>query len=119
MDNYNLFVGRLRELEFAREYAVPPEGVSKKDAITARSNFVQMFEDLYCKCPASTVFIVCSGTGDTRDWGKIMGELNKMNRDEKFDERKKREGEIHEAVRKARDAIALITTKQTEPENAR
>ncbi|SCU86727.1 LANO_0C09010g1_1 [Lachancea nothofagi CBS 11611] len=114
IDDFNLFVGRLRDLEYARDFAVPPQNVEKKDVLTARNNFVSKFQVLYQKCPPSTVFLVCSGTGDTRDWSKIMAELNMKNKDERFEEKKKREVEIQAAVSKARDAIALIMGKKVE-----
>ncbi|CAR21758.1 Rnh70p [Lachancea thermotolerans CBS 6340] len=114
LKEYDLFVGRLRELEFAREYAESPKGVTKEDFTAARERFVQRLKGLYHASPPSTVILVCSGTGDTRDWANIMRELNKLNKDEKFEERKKRESEIQAAVYKARDAIGLLMTKKAE-----
>ncbi|SCU79536.1 LADA_0B01354g1_1 [Lachancea dasiensis] len=112
MNNFNLFVGRLRELEFARNFSVPSPGVVKKDVQVAKDDFGQRLETLYRECPPSTVFLICSGSGDTRQWTKIMGEINDLDRDDRNDERKKRETEIHAAVSQARDAIALLAVKK-------
>ncbi|SCV02452.1 LAME_0H00848g1_1 [Lachancea meyersii CBS 8951] len=115
MEDFNLFVGRLRDLEFGREFAVPSTpNLKRLDALAARNNFARRLQELYRQSPPSTVFLVCSGSGDTRDWTKIMGELNKMNKDERNEVKKQREAEIQAAVSKARDALLLAMTKQEE-----
>ncbi|SCU86468.1 LAFA_0E00936g1_1 [Lachancea sp. 'fantastica'] len=113
LHDFNLFVGRLRDLEFSRKYAVAPKSDFRNlDVSAARSNFFSKLQDLYCKSPPSTVFIVCSGNGDTRDYSKIMSELNAMNRDDRNEQRKLREKEVQEAVVKARSSMLLLAVRK-------
>ncbi|SCW02109.1 LAFE_0E14378g1_1 [Lachancea fermentati] len=118
INDYSLFVGRLRDLEYARKFAVPPPSIDVSDLADARENLGKRITSIYEGCPASTIILICSGTGDTRDWIKIMSDLNKLNREDRIEEKKKREEEIHKAVFKARDAISLLTIKQENSESA-
>ena len=70
--------------------------------------------DRYKSLPSSTLILLFSGTGDTRDWIKIVTELNKLDKADRLNEKKNREEELQAAVAKARDAISLIMIKQEE-----
>ncbi|SCU98697.1 LAMI_0F15918g1_1 [Lachancea mirantina] len=111
MESRDLFVGRLRELEFSRGYATPSPDVSVVSEDIALRSLGERIERIYKSCPPSAAMIVCSGTGDTRDWLRIMGEINKLDREERANERKKLEIEIKAAVTKARNGIALVAIK--------
>ncbi|CEP64026.1 Rnh70p LALA0_S10e00540g [Lachancea lanzarotensis] len=112
LNDFNLFVGRLRDIEFAKGYAVPSTSEARISEVSAaRDNFFTKLQELYSKSPPSTVFLVCSGNGDTRAYSKIMDELKKMNRDDRVEERKKREKEVQEAVVQAREALMLLAVR--------
>ncbi|AAS54159.2 AGL332Wp [Eremothecium gossypii ATCC 10895] len=109
----NLFVARMRELEYARQFVkCKAEDAAAKYADEAVQNLGNRLQRLYAACPASTMLIVCSGNGDPRDWLKLMEEFNELNKEEKASARKERESEIQAAVTKARDAVALVMIKQ-------
>ncbi|AMD21963.1 HFR108Cp [Eremothecium sinecaudum] len=109
----NLFVGRMRELEYAREFVKSKtEDQGIKSVEEATKNLGDRLQRLYAACPASTMIIVCSGNGDPRDWVKLMEEFNELNKEEKATARKEREAEIQNAVSKARDAVTLLMLKQ-------
>ncbi|AET40381.1 Rnh70p Ecym_5646 [Eremothecium cymbalariae DBVPG len=113
MEEGNLFVGRMRELEYAREFVKSKtEDQGIKSVEEAVKNLGVRLQKLYTACPTSTMIIVCSGNGDPRDWVKLMEEFNELNKEEKATARREREEEIQNAVLKARDAVTLLMIKQ-------
>ena len=117
IEEHNFFVGRLRELEFARQFATcnnPDTKIAESPEI-AIHNLKERFTKIYEHLPPSSMLLVCSGTGDTREWIKIMGELNKLDKDVRFSEKAKREEEIQQSVKTARDAISFMTVKAMKP----
>ncbi|CCH60488.1 hypothetical protein TBLA_0C06960 [Henningerozyma blattae CBS 6284] len=122
IDKYDLFVGRLRGLEFSREYAKPRNcdminkpmlNVNEKQALDSLNRGLEL---IYETAPDGTLIVMLSGSGDTRDWMKIMLDLNNLNKQEKQKERAKRDKEIEDAIVKARDGVVSILIK-TETKN--
>lgn len=114
VSDYSFFVGRLRELEFARQFATPNPEVKTNSPEEAMDNLGKRLTKMYKSLPSSTLILLFSGTGDTRDWIKIVTELNKLDKADRLNEKKNREEELQAAVAKARDAISLIMIKQEE-----
>ena len=114
ISDYNLFVGRLRGLEFSRELAKPPLGrnIEISTPEEALNTIKAGVHKIYETAPEGTLILLLSGSGDTREWSNIMKELNKLNKEEKLTERQKRDNDIQNAVAKARDGIATIIMKQ-------
>ncbi|EDO16506.1 hypothetical protein Kpol_513p22 [Vanderwaltozyma polyspora DSM 70294] len=114
VDDYDILVGRLRGLEFAREYAKPSIGrnveITTEEA--AMKTVGEGFKKIYNASPNGTLILMLSGSGDTREWNKIMQELNKLNKEDKNSEKQKRDGEIQDAVSNARDGVASMVLKQ-------
>lgn len=109
----NLFVGRMRELEYAREFVkLKSKDYTVKSVDEAVKNLGDRLQRLYEACPVSTMIIVCSGNGDPRDWVKLMREFNELDKEEKAIAKKERDEEIQYAVSKARDAVTLLMIKQ-------
>lgn len=114
IEKYDLFVSRLRDLEFARGYAKPSilhanEIISPDYAL---SFLADSLKEIYYRSPSGTLILVVSGCGDTRKWSEIMAEMNKMSKEEKVEERRKREEEVQNAVALARDGVAIMCVKQ-------
>ncbi|CCK72391.1 Rnh70p KNAG_0K00230 [Huiozyma naganishii CBS 8797] len=115
LSNFDIFVGRLRDLEFSRGYAVPSL-LSKRevpdDPQLIISTFMEKLRSLYEKLPSNSMILLLSGAGDTKDWTAICDELNKI--DAKEDKMKKRlelGPRIEEALLKARDGVGSIIVK--------
>lgn len=119
INDYNFFVGRLREMEFARDFTRPHNpNVKICDEEISFKNLSARIEKLYDRLPPSTLMLLCSGTGDTRDWLGIMSDLNKLNKEERASEKMRRESEIQKSVVKARDAVSFLTVKPGKPLNS-
>lgn len=116
ISKYDLFVCRLRGLEFARGYAAPSalrpcEVPTSEVAIDFLSKSLQ---DVYEVCPSGTLIMVMSGSGDTREWSRLMKVLNNFDKEERAGEKQKLQTEIEDAVAVARDGVGFIILKQNE-----
>lgn len=118
INEHNLFVGRLRELEYAREFAAcnnrDTEVLTEELAL---ENMGKRITKIYENLPSSAMLLICSGTGDTREWIKIMSELNKLDKEDRAVEKSKREAEIQASIKTARDAISFMTIKTNNVNN--
>lgn len=117
LNKYDLFVCRLRGLEFGRGYATPSalrpcEVPSPEDALEF---FSASLQEVYSKCCSGTMIMVMSGSGDTRQWSGIMKELNDLDKEVRAEERQKLQKEIEDAVEVARDGVGFIILKQNGP----
>lgn len=114
IEKYDLFVSRLRDLEFARGYAKP--SILYANETPSPDHVLNFLADsikgIYDKSPSGSLILVVSGCGDTRKWSEIMTEMNKMSKEEKVEERRKREDEVQNAVAMARDGVTLMFVKQ-------
>lgn len=114
IEKYDLFVGRLRGLEFSRGYAKP--SILNTEEIPsptkALQTFTQLLQRIYDKAPLGTLILTYSGCGNTKRWNEIMTEINKVSKDERKEEMLKWNTELEDAVLKARDAVAFIALKQ-------
>ncbi|KAL3233383.1 RNA exonuclease 1 [Nakaseomyces bracarensis] len=112
LNEYDLFVGRLRELEFARGYATPknPISLSATDVLQKLSGHIQK---LYETVPEGTIISILSGSGDTKSWMALMNQINTCNpKEARSDLKKELSEEIRKAVEIARDAIIEILIKE-------
>lgn len=111
-DNYDLFVGRLRELEFARGYATPKNPIPLEPK-TVLENLSKHLENLYEQAPSGTIISILSGTGDTKLWMSLMNQINSCNpREARAELRKELSNDIEKAVEIARDAVVEILIKE-------
>lgn len=115
INDSDLFVGRLRDLEFAREYSKPSLISNREiptDANETVTHFNQLLNQLYDSLPINSLIVLLSGSGNTREWQNIMNELNRMDTKEARLKRKQElEDDIEQGILKARDGIATIITK--------
>lgn len=112
VDQHNLFVGRFRELEYARKFATcnnPDTKILSEDQ--ALENLGKRITQIYESLPSSAMLLVCSGTGDTREWIEIMSDLNKLDKEERPAEKSNRETEIQASIKTARDAVSFMSIK--------
>lgn len=117
MNSFELTVGRLRDLEFSRGFSQPSLKSSRRmedvpSAEVILENLGKNINEIYEKAPSGTLIMILSGTGDTRPWGQIMKELNKLPNQEKMSQRKEREKEIERSIGVARDGVATVIIKQ-------
>ncbi|CCE65576.1 hypothetical protein TPHA_0L02250 [Tetrapisispora phaffii CBS 4417] len=114
INDYQLFVGRLRNLEFSRNFAQP--SIGKNVAVLTAEQSLKLVQDgvqkVYDNAPGGTAIFLLSGSGDTREWSSLMKELNSLNKEDKQIERQKKDEEIQRAVFKARDGVASMVYKQ-------
>lgn len=116
VNKYDLFVCRLRGLEFARGYATPSalrpcEVPTPEDAL---DHFSTSLQEVYKNAPSGTMIMVMSGSGDTRGWSGLMKGLNEMDKDARAGEKQRLQKDIEEAVAVARDGVGFIVLKQDE-----
>lgn len=115
IDDCDLFVGRLRDLEFVREYSKPSLICNReipRDVSETIENFNTLLNQVYDAVPINSVILLLSGSGDTREWQTIMNELNSLETKETRLRRKHElENQIEQCISKARDGVATIITK--------
>ena len=128
INDYDLIVGRLRELEFARGYAVrrikslsndsnrespgiTNEVSEEKNDSQVILDIIQQIRKVYEIAPMGTLFMVVSGCGDTRELKKINDEINDLPREERYQKRGERRAELERAVLKAKDGVAILLVK--------
>lgn len=120
---YDLFVGRLRDLEFVRKYSTPslvsvrqiPSIEDSKETniedVTI-NNILKGLNSLYDNLPSNSLIILLSGSGNTKNWTKLMNELNKCDtKEEKMKKRGALENDIEKSIVKARDGVATLIIK--------
>ena len=130
INDYDLIVGRLRELEYARGYATRrikslPNGnnggssgvtdkvLGEKNDSQIIPNIIQQINKIYEMVPMGTLFMVVSGCGDTRELKRINDEINDLPREERYQKRGERRAELERAVLKAKDGVAIVLVKST------
>ncbi|CAI4063069.1 Rnh70p SKDI_07G5240 [Saccharomyces kudriavzevii IFO 1802] len=108
-----LVVGRLKNLERSRNYNKKPrKGNDSLDASMVLQDIGQNLTQLYEEATPGTMILVMSGTGDTRPWNSLSSELELIqDKKERLDKRHEMEPEIVEAIKLARDGVALFTVK--------
>lgn len=114
VDNYDFFVGRLRDLEFARHYSKPSilsKRVIDTDPEITVKNFVSNFKQMYNGLPSGSFVVVLSGSGNTKEWTNLMNTLNKCNKEDRVSMKKKMEYDIEKAIVRARDGVATLIVK--------
>lgn len=116
LNSYDLFVSRLRGLEFARNYAKPKKIDTNYNleipTIDSALNSLKIgIENIYEKTPNNSIIILLSGSGDTRNWMNIMQDLNKLDKNEKENAKIDRNKEIQEAISMARDGVVSVFIK--------
>lgn len=114
ISSFDLFIGRLREMEFNRSYSPRPDHLKpfiEKTDKEILENFNSHINKIYDSLPFGSVILIISGCGDTKDFNKIMGELNKVNKEERVKVKQEKESILESAVEKARDSVASIIFK--------
>ncbi|KAK5779059.1 Rnh70p PWA37_003905 [Arxiozyma heterogenica] len=122
-EKYDLFVGRLRDLEFVRQYSTPSllsmrqvpsiedNGETNIEDVII-DNFLKELDSLYNNLPSNSLIVLLSGSGDTKNWTRLMNELNKCDtKEEKMKKRESLENDIEKSVVKARDGVATFIVK--------
>ncbi|CCF57640.1 hypothetical protein KAFR_0C06440 [Kazachstania africana CBS 2517] len=121
INKFDLLVGRLRDLEFSRDYSkrstksLVQEKLPESNVIM--SQFNENLKRVYEEAPSGTIILVMSGSGDTREWTSLMSEFNSLNAQDRMEKRKEREHDIESAVSKARDGIATLILKNNQNDN--
>ncbi|KAG0671982.1 hypothetical protein C6P45_004451 [Maudiozyma exigua] len=117
IDEFDICVGRLRELEFNRGYSQKP---AKSHMIEDKSSdeIIRLCNErinkIYESLPVGSVILLASGCGDTKDFNIMMKEMNALNKEEKMEMKKNRNDELATAVAKARDSVVSMIVK-TDP----
>lgn len=123
LDSYDLFVGRLRHLEFVRQYSVPSlismrkvpfNGDNQETSLEdiTINNFLERLNSIYDNLPSNSLIILLSGSGNTKNWIQLMNKLNECDtKEEKMKMRESLEKDIEKAVVKARDGVATFIRK--------
>lgn len=120
MNSNDFFVGRLRDLEFARQYSkpslvsmrqLPPQFNEETETITLQS-ILNDLNHVYDNLPSNSVIMLISGSGNTKSWTQLMNDLNKCDtKEEKMIKRQLIEKDIEKAIVKARDGVATFIIK--------
>ncbi|SMN22402.1 similar to Saccharomyces cerevisiae YGR276C RNH70 3'-5' exoribonuclease [Maudiozyma saulgeensis] len=114
IDDYDICVGRLRELEFNRGYS---QRRSRAETVNTKSSdeIIKLCNEsinkIYEKLPLGSVMFLVSGCGDTKDFNNIMQEMNALNKEDRIAMKQQRDEELANAVMKARDSVASIIVK--------
>lgn len=119
IEDFDIIVGRLRELEFVRGYAQRPMHLGPAPAETAEDVIAQtnsQLDRVYKSLPAGGMILLVSGSGDVRDYYKLMHDFNELNKEERTKARQEREGELSASVAKARDSVVSLIVKTERPE---
>lgn len=117
IDEFDICVGRLRELEFNRGYSQKP---TKSNIIEDKTSdeIIQFCNErinkIYDALPTGSVILLASGCGDTKDFNIMMKEMNALNKEERMEMKKNRNDELAAAVSKARDSVVSMIVK-TDP----
>lgn len=120
MDENDLFVGRLRDLEFARQYSKPslmsmrqlPAQFNTETETATMEEFLGELNSVYDNLPSNSVIMLISGSGNTKSWTQLMTELNKCETKEaKMVKRQLIEKDIENSIVKARDGVATFIIK--------
>lgn len=120
MDSNDLFVGRLRDLEFARQYSKPslvsmrklPSEFNAETEKATLEEFLGELNTVYDNLPSNSVIMLISGSGNTKSWTQLMNELNKCDTKEaKMVKRQLIEKDIENSINKARDGVATFIIK--------
>lgn len=121
MDSNDLFVGRLRDLEFARQYSKPslvsmrqlPSEFTIENEHATIQEFLSQLNTVYDNLPSNSVIMIISGSGNTKSWTHLMTELNKCDTKEaKMIKRQLIEKDIEKSIVKARDGVATFIVKE-------
>ena len=117
INEFDICVGRLRELEFNRGYSQKP---SKSNSIEDKTSaeIIQLCNErinkIYDILPTGSVILLASGCGNTKDFNIMMKEMNALNKEERVEMKQNRNDELAEAVSKARDSVVSMIVK-TDP----
>ncbi|SSD60709.1 related to RNA exonuclease 1 [Saccharomycodes ludwigii] len=125
MNDADFFVGRMRNLEFARNYS-PQRGDNIKvssDAIDDLGNknfdknemqkLKENITNLYNSVPNSTLIVLFSGSGDVRKYMELNQKMNKIkNKEEREKFQKEHSRELETYVQCAREAVCTLILKR-------
>ncbi|CAB4256147.1 similar to Saccharomyces cerevisiae YGR276C RNH70 3'-5' exoribonuclease [Maudiozyma barnettii] len=114
LDDFDICVGRLRELEFNRGYSQRPPrsaSVNPKTSDEILKLFNERINKIYEELPVGSVIFLVNGCGDTKDFNHIMQEMNALNKEDRIAMKQERGEELASAVLKARDSVASVIVK--------
>lgn len=114
INDFDIIVGRVRQLEFVRGYAQRPAHLGPDPGRTADeviSETNRRLDQVYNALPTGAMVLLVSGSGDVRDYYQLMHDLNELNKEDRAKARQEREEELSASVAKARDSVVSLIVK--------